>query len=93
MSAVTTRVPQPHERARYQSLQSAVQHLGQGSGSILGSLLLHELPDKRLGGMPRLTLAAMLLGSTLPPMLYFVQRRLAERPSKEPVHELSSHHL
>ncbi len=80
MSAVTTRVPQPHERARYQSLQSAVQHLGQGSGSILGSLILTELPDKRLGGMPRLTVVAMVLALTLPPMLIWVQRRLARRP-------------
>jgi predicted MFS family arabinose efflux permease len=79
MSTVTTRVPRPHERARYQSLQSAVQHLGQGSGSLLGSFLLHELPDKRLGGMPRLTLAAMALALTLPPMLVWVQRRLAAR--------------
>lgn len=79
MSTVTTRVPRPHERARYQSLQSAVQHLGQGSGSLLGSFLLHELPDKRLGGMTRLTIAAMALALTLPPMLVWVQRRLAAR--------------
>lgn len=79
MSTVTTRVPRPHERARYQSLQSAVQHLGQGSGSLLGSFLLHELPDKRLGGMTRLTITAMALALTLPPMLVWVQRRLAAR--------------
>ncbi len=79
MSTVTTRVPRPHERARYQSLQSAVQHLGQGSGSLLGSFLLQELPDKRLGGMTRLTLTAMALALTLPPMLVWVQRRLAAR--------------
>lgn len=79
MSAVTTRVPRPHERARYQSLQSAVQHLGQGSGSLLGSFMLHELPDRRLGGMPRLTLTAMALALTLPPMLSWVQRRLGVR--------------
>lgn len=79
MSAVTTRVPYPHERARYQSLQSAVQHLGQGSGSLLGSFMLHELPDHRLGGMPRLAMAAMTLALTLPPMLIWVQRRLGGR--------------
>ena len=60
-------------------LQSAVQHLGQGSGSLLGSFMLHELPDHRLGGMPRLALAAMALALTLPPMLIWVQRRLAGR--------------
>jgi predicted MFS family arabinose efflux permease len=80
MSAVTTRVPQPPERARYQSLQSAVQHLGQGSGSMLGSLVLYELPDRRLGGMPQLTVLAMTLAATLPLMLYIVQRRLLRRP-------------
>jgi predicted MFS family arabinose efflux permease len=81
MSAVTTRVPRPHERARYQSLQSAVQHLGQGSGSLIGSFLLHELPDKRLSGMPTLTVVAMALAATLPPMLVWVQHRLAARPA------------
>ena len=84
MSAVTTRVPRPHERARYQSLQSAVQHLGQGSGSLLGSFMLHELPDRRLGGMPRLTLTAMALALTLPPMLTWVQRRLGRRAALRP---------
>ena len=49
VNATCSRVAAPSERARYQSLQSAVQHMA-SAVEPLGPIFLHELADGRLGG-------------------------------------------
>jgi predicted MFS family arabinose efflux permease len=82
MNTVTTRVALPHERARYQSMQSAIQHLGQGTGSLVGAALLSELPNRQLVGMSHVVLLAMVLAALQPPLLWVLQRRIARRSEK-----------
>ena len=82
MNTVTTRVALPHERARYQSMQSAIQHLGQGTGSLVGAALLSELPSRQLVGMSHVVLLAMTLAALQPPLLWVLQRRIARRSEK-----------
>ena len=74
-NTLMTMVPGPHERARFMSVLSAVQHLAAATGAFLSSLVLVELPDHRLDGMQ--TLAWMSIGLTLclPPLLWVVQSR------------------
>jgi predicted MFS family arabinose efflux permease len=82
INALTSRVPQPHERARFMSLQSAMQHLAAAGGAGLGSVLLSELPNGQLGGMPRVAAIAVAFAALLPALLWQVERVMRlRRPS------------
>ncbi|AUX42643.1 MFS transporter [Sorangium cellulosum] len=78
-STLTSKVPRPAERARFTSIQSAVQHLAAALAAFLSARMLHELPDKRLDGMRGV--AALSIGFTLvfPLLFLFVERRVAVR--------------
>ena len=52
-NALTTKVPRPHERARFLSLQSTVYHAVAGAAAWLSTSFLRQLPDGRLEGIPR----------------------------------------
>ncbi len=75
-NALTTRVPRPHERARFLSLQSTVYHATSGAASWLSTSFLRQLPDGRLDGIPHLALASMALGAALPLLLFVVESRV-----------------
>jgi len=79
MNTLTSRVPGPAERARFMSVQSAVQHLASALGAGLSSRLLTMEPDGRVGGMTRLSLFAGALALLVPLLLAAVQRRLLGR--------------
>ena len=82
LNTLSSRVPMPHERARFMSLQSAMQHLAAALGASLGSALLTELPNGNLGGMPLVASIAIVFGLALPLLLIRVERLLAmRRPS------------
>ncbi|HEX8951828.1 MAG TPA: MFS transporter, partial [Polyangia bacterium] len=82
-NALTTKVPRPHERARFLSLQSTVYHATSGAASWLSTSFLRQLPDGRLDGIPALALASMALGATLPLLLWLVESRVArEAPAR-----------
>lgn len=75
-NALTTKVPRPHERARFLSLQSTVYHATSGAASWLSTSFLRQGPDGRLEGIPHLALAAMALSATLPLFLWIVESRV-----------------
>jgi predicted MFS family arabinose efflux permease len=75
-NALTTKVPRPHERARFLSLQSTVYHGTSGMASWLSTSFLRQLPDGRLDGIPSLALASMALGAVLPLLIYVVEKRV-----------------
>lgn len=76
VTALSTRVPAPSERARFLSAQSAVQHLTAAAGATLSSRVLTVQPDGRLAGMRALVLLAGLLSLALPFLLAGAARRL-----------------
>jgi predicted MFS family arabinose efflux permease len=78
-STLTSRVPEQSIRARFQSFQSAVQHLGAAAGAFLSSQLLTDLPGGQLGGMPRVVMLSILLTLALPVMFFLVERRILAR--------------
>lgn len=82
VSTLATKVPPPQERARFQSLQSAVQHLSSATGAIASTALLHELPDHRLVGMPRLAMFSMSLSLVVPVLLWHIDRRIRAAQAK-----------
>ena len=81
-NALTTKVPRPHERARFLSLQSTVYHAAAGAASWLSTSFLRQLPDGRLEGVANLALASMALGATLPILLWLVERRVTREATR-----------
>lgn len=76
LNALTTRVPPAADRARFMSLQSAVQHLATSGGAGLSSWVLHERADQRLEGMPNLAAFAIGMSLLLPFVVLVLQRRV-----------------
>jgi predicted MFS family arabinose efflux permease len=79
MNTLTSRVPSPAERARFMSVQSAVQHLAAALGAVLSTRLLTVEADGRLGGMTGLALFSATLALAVPLLLLAVSRRLVPR--------------
>jgi predicted MFS family arabinose efflux permease len=73
-STLTSKVPAPAERARFMSLQSAVQHLASAAGAIASSLILAEGPNRRLLHVSRLAAFSLVLTAALPGLLWVVER-------------------
>ena len=78
-TTLSSKVPEDHERARYQSALSAVQHIASASGAFIGALVLTERPDHSLSGIPRLAAMAMLLALLHPILLAAIERQLRKR--------------
>lgn len=78
-NTLTTRVPAPAERARFMSLQSAVQHLSTSAGATLSTAVLHERADQSLEGMARLAGFAIVVSAALPVIAWLLDRRLRAR--------------
>jgi predicted MFS family arabinose efflux permease len=79
LSTLSSRVALPHERARFMSLQSAVQHMAAAIGAVLATQLLAELPDGRLAGMSRVAQCSIVLALAQPLLLSLVERELRTR--------------
>lgn len=76
-STLTSRVPSARERARFQSIQSAVQHFSSALGAFAAAHFLHELPSGALSGMPRVATGALVLAALFPVLAWAVEARLA----------------
>jgi predicted MFS family arabinose efflux permease len=77
MQALTSRVPDARERARFMSLQSTVQHVGSSAGAMLSSLMLSTDAHGALIGMNEVGWLAITLTGLLPFLLYALQARVA----------------
>lgn len=75
-TALTTRVPRPDERARFMSLQSAIQHLAAAAGATLSARLLDTTADHQLVGMPTVALVSIGFSLVLPVLVRRVVSRL-----------------
>jgi predicted MFS family arabinose efflux permease len=79
LGALSSRVPLAHERARFMSLQSAVQHGAAALGAVLSAQLLSERADHSLAGMPQVASMAIGLALFLPFLLRGIERDLEQR--------------
>lgn len=82
MSALSTRVPAPFERARFMSLQSAVQHISSALGAFVSSLILTETPSHDLRGMPTIASVSIGLALFLPLLLAQTERFIRAREAQ-----------
>jgi predicted MFS family arabinose efflux permease len=84
-TTLTTRVPGPAERARFQSLQSAVQHAASALGAFLSASLLTrvqlpaegDLPARwGLAGMEAVVVTSLILTAAIPILMLRVETRV-----------------
>jgi predicted MFS family arabinose efflux permease len=78
-NTLATKVPQPAERARFMSFQSAVQHLASAVGASVSARVLFVQPDGRLGNVPTLGRMAIGVALLLPVLLLVVERGVRRR--------------
>jgi predicted MFS family arabinose efflux permease len=83
LTSLASRVPRAAERARFQSTQSAVQHLASAGGALLSARLLSTGPGGRLLGMDRVAAFSAVLALALPLLLWRVQPRVRQREAEE----------
>ena len=81
---LSAKVPLPHERASFMSLQSAVQHIAAAFGAFVSAQLLTERPDQSLVGMPVVASVAMAVSVIVPLMLWRVEVRVRARDALTP---------
>jgi predicted MFS family arabinose efflux permease len=84
MQALSSRVPEPRERARFMSAQSAVQHLASSAGAMIGASFLTEAPGGALVGIDDLAWFAVAATTVLPGLLYSVDRLVRARTPLPP---------
>lgn len=78
---LSSRVPDPNERAGFMSLQSAVQHMSSAVAAVVASLLLQVGADGKLEGMPSVGLLSLFLALPVPVVLWLVDGRVRRRES------------
>lgn len=87
---LTSKVPAAHERARFMSIDSAVQHLASAAAAFLSARILVELPDGSLGRIDVIAWIAITLTILLPPMMWWVERRVV-RPDLPALRGMQPH--
>jgi predicted MFS family arabinose efflux permease len=80
-TTLVSKVPRPHERARFLSMQSAVQHLASAFGALLSAELLVALPDGSLGNIEGVALVSIGLALAVPFVLHAVTRAQIAAPA------------
>lgn len=76
-NALTTKIPRANERARFMSLNSAVQHVACSAGAFAAAQYLTEAPDHSLIGIDRVALVAIAAGLLQPVMTYVIEKQVA----------------
>jgi predicted MFS family arabinose efflux permease len=84
LSALASRVPLPAERARFQSTQSAVQHLASAAGALLSSALLTTGDGGMLVGVWKVAAFSGVSACALPVLLALVEPRVRRREAVRP---------
>jgi predicted MFS family arabinose efflux permease len=79
MQALSSRIPEPRERARFMSAQSAVQCFAQTIGAMLGAQLLTEHPDGSLAGIDDVGWFALAMALVHVVISYAIDRRVRAR--------------
>ncbi len=78
-NTLTSKVPEPFERARFQSIQSAVQHGASAAAAFLSAQLLAEAPDHRLLHIERVAYVSMALALGVPIVMLSLERAITRR--------------
>ena len=79
LSALSSKLPSPQERAQYMSLQSATQHLASSAGAIGASQILVTAADGHIFHMDVVVTISIVLAAAMPVLLWRVERRVRAR--------------
>lgn len=79
VQSLTTRVPDPRERAGFLSVQSCVQHLASALGAMFASQVLSSQPDGALVGMDVVAVFGALFAACVPLLMHWVEPRVRLR--------------
>jgi predicted MFS family arabinose efflux permease len=79
-NTLTSKVPEPAERARFMSFQSAVQHVASAIGASVSSQVLYVQSDGKLGNVATLGRMAIAVTLLVPPLLFWVERGVRPTP-------------
>ena len=82
--ALDTKIPLPHERAAFMSMQSAVQHTSLALAAGLSSFVLTENADKSLSGVTTMAWIAVVFAVLLPVFVTLAERGVRARDRKLP---------
>jgi predicted MFS family arabinose efflux permease len=74
-----SRIPAPHERARFMSTHSVVQSVASAIGAMLGAQLLTEHPDGSLAGIDHVAWLAIAMTFVYSALNYAIERRVPAR--------------
>jgi predicted MFS family arabinose efflux permease len=83
-NTTTSKVAAPEERARFQSLQSAVQHAAAALAAFTSSKLLSEQADKSLAHMDRVAAVSIGFSILVPLVMHLVERGIRTRSAASP---------
>jgi predicted MFS family arabinose efflux permease len=81
--ALDTKIPLPHERAAFMSMQSAVQHTSLALAAGLSSIVLTENADHSLSGIPLMAIIAAGFAILLPVFVTLAERGIHRRDLKD----------
>jgi predicted MFS family arabinose efflux permease len=87
LSTTAARVPAPHERARFMSLQSAIQHIATSLGAIISASILTSEVSGEIQGMPIVASMSIVLCIIMPVLLRRLDRLIVEHKNAVTVTE------
>lgn len=79
IQVLLTRIPAPHERARFMSVESAVDSVAATIGAMLGAQILTEHPDGSLAGIDDVAWLAIAMTFVYAALGYAIERRVRAR--------------
>jgi predicted MFS family arabinose efflux permease len=79
LNTLSSRVPSAPERARFQSAQSAIQHVGSSIGSLTASSVLLEGAHHELIGIEYVAMVALAIAAVIPFIVMALDRSLRRR--------------
>jgi predicted MFS family arabinose efflux permease len=82
VQALSSRVPDQQERARFMSAQSAVQHIACAAGAMLASQMLVSDADGNLIGMANVAWFSAAMATAVPVVLWSIERIVKAREAQ-----------
>jgi predicted MFS family arabinose efflux permease len=79
MLALISRVPAPHERGRFLSVEAAIDCFAASIGAMLGAQILSERPDGSLAGIDHVAWLAIAMTVVYPALGYAIERGVRAR--------------
>ncbi len=80
LSVLSSRVPEPHERARFMSALGSVECIAETAGAVIGVQLLTQHPDGSLAGIENVGWLAIALALVHVAICYALARRVCASP-------------